>query len=275
MKATILVDCHLYSMLDCRKRLRALATDAAGQLDILGHDGHTLGMNGAQVGVLEERDEVGFGCLLQSKDGGSLEAKIVLEILGNLADQALEGKLSDQQIGRLLVAANLTQSDGPRAVPVRLLDTTSGGGRLTGSLGSQLLARSFASSRLTCGLFSTSHLDCKLVSYPILPFSTLWTCPMSRVTKEKYLEGGTMFLLFLVMVSFQSGLAQMNDKLRSDIVNEHNRLRRGIKAANMLKMEYDADRLEKVAQNYLAEIAGQGFSHNAGRTTDYTALGGT
>ena len=36
--------------------LGALATDAAGQLDVLalGHDGHTLGVARAQVGVLEE-----------------------------------------------------------------------------------------------------------------------------------------------------------------------------------------------------------------------------
>ena len=46
--------------------LRALATDAAGQLDVLGHDGDTLGVDGAQVGVLEQRHEVGFGGLLCS-----------------------------------------------------------------------------------------------------------------------------------------------------------------------------------------------------------------
>ena len=33
--------------------LGALATDATGQLDVLGEDGHTLGMDGAEVGVLE------------------------------------------------------------------------------------------------------------------------------------------------------------------------------------------------------------------------------
>ena len=33
--------------------LGALSADTAGELDVLGHDGHTLGMDGAQVGVLE------------------------------------------------------------------------------------------------------------------------------------------------------------------------------------------------------------------------------
>jgi hypothetical protein len=40
--------------------LRALATDAAGELDVLGHDGDALGVDGAQVGVLEEADQVGL-----------------------------------------------------------------------------------------------------------------------------------------------------------------------------------------------------------------------
>ena len=47
-----------------RGSLRALSTDAAGELDVLGHDGHTLGMDGAQVGVLEKSDKVSLGSLL-------------------------------------------------------------------------------------------------------------------------------------------------------------------------------------------------------------------
>ena len=35
-------------------RLRALATDAAGQLDVLGHDGDALGVDGVEAGVFEE-----------------------------------------------------------------------------------------------------------------------------------------------------------------------------------------------------------------------------
>ena len=75
-------------------------------------DGDTLGVNGAQVGVLEERDEVGLNGLLESADGRRLEAEVALEVLGDFADQALEGKLADEELGRLLVATNLTESDG-------------------------------------------------------------------------------------------------------------------------------------------------------------------
>jgi hypothetical protein len=44
--------------------LGSLASDPSGELDILWHDGHTLGVNSAQVGVLEKADQVGFASLL-------------------------------------------------------------------------------------------------------------------------------------------------------------------------------------------------------------------
>ena len=69
---------------DC---LSALATDTAGQLDVLGHDGHPLGVDGAQVGVLEETHQVGLAGLLQSHDGRALEPQVGLEVLGDLPPQ--------------------------------------------------------------------------------------------------------------------------------------------------------------------------------------------
>ena len=41
---------NFFAVLDS---LGSLASDPPSQLDILWHDGHTLGVNGAQVGVLE------------------------------------------------------------------------------------------------------------------------------------------------------------------------------------------------------------------------------
>lgn len=49
-------------------------------------DGDTLGVDGAQVGVLKERDEVRLNRLLQGTDGGRLEAEIGLEVLGDLTN---------------------------------------------------------------------------------------------------------------------------------------------------------------------------------------------
>ena len=41
-------------------RLSAFTTDASGQLNVLWHDGHTFSMNGAQVGVFEQTDQIGL-----------------------------------------------------------------------------------------------------------------------------------------------------------------------------------------------------------------------
>ena len=56
----------------------------------LGLDGDTLGVDGSQVGVLEERDEVSLGGLLEGHDGRRLEAEVGLEVLSNLTDETLE-----------------------------------------------------------------------------------------------------------------------------------------------------------------------------------------
>ncbi|KAF3853070.1 hypothetical protein F7725_013758, partial [Dissostichus mawsoni] len=47
---------------------------------------------------------------LKSSDGGALEAQVGLEVLSDFSHQALEGKLSDQQLCRLLVTTDLPQS---------------------------------------------------------------------------------------------------------------------------------------------------------------------
>ena len=62
-------------------------------MDILWHDGDSLGVDGAEVGVLEETDHVGLSSLLEGEDGRGLETKVSLEVLGNLPHQALEGEL--------------------------------------------------------------------------------------------------------------------------------------------------------------------------------------
>ena len=93
-------------------RLRALTTEAAGKLDVLALDGDTLGVDGAEVGVFKEGDEVGLDGLLKGTDGGALEAEVALEVLGDLTDETLERKLADQELGRLLVATDLTESNG-------------------------------------------------------------------------------------------------------------------------------------------------------------------
>jgi hypothetical protein len=73
------------------------------------------------------------------------------------AYQALEGELADEELRRLLVATNLTESDGTRLIAMGLLDTTGRRGALAGGLGGKLLARSLATSGLAGGLLGASH----------------------------------------------------------------------------------------------------------------------
>jgi hypothetical protein len=111
-------------------------------LDILGHDSHTLGVNSTQVSILEKTNKVCLCCFLKGKDCSGLETKISLEILGDLTDEALEGCLTDEEIGGLLVFTDLTESYSSRTVSVGFLDSSCGGCRLTGSLGCELFYNS-------------------------------------------------------------------------------------------------------------------------------------
>ena len=103
-------------------------------MNVLGHDGNTLGVNGTQVGVFKEANEVGLRGLLKCKNSSALETKVGLEILSNLTHKALERSLTDQEVSRLLVLADLTESNGSRTVTVRLLDSSGGWSGLAGSL---------------------------------------------------------------------------------------------------------------------------------------------
>ena len=71
-------------------RLSTLATKTASQVDILGLDGNTLSVDGGQVGIFEERNEVGLRSLLEGTDGRGLETEVGLEVLSDFTDQSLE-----------------------------------------------------------------------------------------------------------------------------------------------------------------------------------------
>jgi len=107
-------------------------------------------VDGAKVGVFEERDEVGLDGLLEGTNGRGLEAQVGLEVLGDLTDQALERQLADQEFGGLLVPTDLTESDGSWLVAMGLLDTAGGRRRFASGLGSELLTWGLATSGFTC-----------------------------------------------------------------------------------------------------------------------------
>lgn len=72
-----------------------------------------------------------------------------LEVLGDLTDEALEGELADEELGRLLVAADFTEGDGSGPEAMGLLDTAGRGccgGLACRGLGSELLTGCLAYS---------------------------------------------------------------------------------------------------------------------------------
>lgn len=83
-------------------RLGLLSSDPTSELNVLGHDRDSLGMNRTEVGVFEESNEISFGSLLQSQHCSTLESEIILEVLSDLSDESLEGELANQEFSGLL-----------------------------------------------------------------------------------------------------------------------------------------------------------------------------
>ena len=138
-------------------RLCTFSADATGQLDVLGHDGDPLGVYGAQIGVFEQADQIGFASLLESHHGGTLETQFGLEILGDFSHQPLERQLSDEKLGALLITTDFSQGHGAWSVSVRFLDTAGSRGALASRLGGQLFPRGLSSGALPCRLLGSCH----------------------------------------------------------------------------------------------------------------------
>ena len=83
-----------------------LAADAACEAHVLDHYGDALCVDRAEVGVLEEADEARLCGLLDGEDGGGLPTIVAavggFEVGCDLAEEALEGALLDQELGGLL-----------------------------------------------------------------------------------------------------------------------------------------------------------------------------
>jgi len=126
-------------------RLHSFATDASSKLHVLWHYCHALAVNCAQICILKEPDKVVLGGLLESENGRALEANILLNLLCYLFHEAQKGCLTNEQIGRLLVSADLAEGNGTRTIAVRFLHASAGGDGLARCPGGELLAGGFAS----------------------------------------------------------------------------------------------------------------------------------
>merc|ERR1719433_2202725 len=142
--------------------LGSLATDSSCQLNILWHDSNSLGVNGAQVSVFKETNQVRLTSFLEGTNSGALEPEISFEVLSNFSHKTLEGQLADQQLSRFLVTTNFMKSHSTGTITMGFLNSSSGRGRFTGSLGGQLFSGSFSSGRFTSSLLCTGHVESEM-----------------------------------------------------------------------------------------------------------------
>jgi histone H3 len=137
---------------------RSFSSDSSGQLHVLGHDGDSLGVDGAEVGVFEETDQVGLGGFLEGEDSGGLESEVSLELSSDFSNQSLERKFSNEEFGALLESSDFSEGDCAGSESVRLLDSASvSSSSFLGSLVSNVLSGGFATGVLSCGLFCSGH----------------------------------------------------------------------------------------------------------------------
>ena len=104
-------------------------------------------MDGTQVGVLHDPNQICLRRLLYSQNGVRLEAQIALEVLSNLANQTPKRLLAKEEISSLLVLADLTESDGARTESVGFLDPTAGRSALACGFRSKSLSVLIARAR--------------------------------------------------------------------------------------------------------------------------------
>jgi len=143
----------------------SVSSNSLGELEVSGHDGDSLGVDGAEVGVLEEGDQVSFGGFLEGQDGGGLESEFLFPLVGDFSDHSLEGQLSDEQVSGLLVLSDFPESNCSGFESVGLLHACGDWGRLPGDLlGHQLFSGDLLGCRLSCCLFCSCHFN-----YYILP----------------------------------------------------------------------------------------------------------
>jgi len=88
--------------------LGPLAADAAHELHVLREDGDPFAVDRTEVSIFEQTGEISLGGSLACHYSLRLEAKICFEILCDFPNQALEGHLAYEQLGRLLVLADLS-----------------------------------------------------------------------------------------------------------------------------------------------------------------------
>lgn len=155
----VLIVKKVYEMLELLIKSESVSSNSLGQLKVAGHDGDSLGVDGAEVGVLEEGDQVCLGSLLEGQDGGGLESEFLLPLVGDFPDHSLEGQLADEEVSGLLVLPDFPEGHCSGFEPVGLLDSGGHWGGLPGDLlGHQLLPWHLLGGGFSGCLFCSGHL---------------------------------------------------------------------------------------------------------------------
>ncbi len=71
--------------------LESLSTDSSGELHVLLHDGHSVGVDCAQVGIFKQTNNVHLSCFLDSKECLGLESELGVNAFANSSNESLEG----------------------------------------------------------------------------------------------------------------------------------------------------------------------------------------
>ena len=87
----------------------AITPNASSEVHVLLLDGHTLGVDGTKVSVLEETDDVGLGSLLKGLESLGREAEVVIHIECDCAHKTLEGGTGEQHVNGLLIALDFAK----------------------------------------------------------------------------------------------------------------------------------------------------------------------
>ena len=124
----------------------------------LWHDGDALAVNGAQVGVVKEADQVAFGRLLQRIHRHRRKAHLRLKLVRELFYQTLKRLPRDQEIGRFLVFSYLAERHRAGAVAVGLFHSAQRRRALAcHALDRQQLPRRLSARRLARRLLGARH----------------------------------------------------------------------------------------------------------------------
>ena len=119
-------------------------------------------MDGAQVSVFKQSNQISFSGFLESQHSRRLESQIILEFRGNFSDESLEGEFPDEEFSALLEPSDFSESNCSRSEPVGFLDSAanarSAGSGFLGLLVSNVFSGGFATGVLSCGLLCSCHL---------------------------------------------------------------------------------------------------------------------